>query len=104
MAIRKVNNMTNIMTVFNALQLIGGIILAVGYFPQIRKIIRTKSANDFHLPTYLMLTLGIGLMEVYSVALIITSGAGHAFLVTNTLSLALVATMAVLIRKYRTKK
>ena len=96
--------MSNIMMIFSTLQLIGGIILAVGYFPQIRKILVTKSANDFHLPTYVMLSIGIGMMEAYAIALTVTSGTGQAFLVTNTLSFALVTTMAVLIKKYRTVK
>lgn len=91
------------MAFFSLLQLIGGIILAVGYFPQIRKILRTKSVNDFHLKTYLSLSFGIGLMEIYSVALVIIDNAGLAFLITNTLSFVLVNTMAILIIKYRTK-
>ena len=94
----------DILTVFSALQLVGGIILAVGYFPQIAKIIRTKSANDFHLPTYVMLSVGIGMMESYAIVLLVVTHAGGAFLATNTLSFLLVLTMAILIKKFRTVK
>lgn len=93
----------NILAIFSTIQLIGGIILAIGYFPQIRKIIRTKSANDFHLPTFVMLSIGIGMMESYAIALVATTHAGHAFLATNTLSFTLVTTMAILIKKYSNK-
>lgn len=36
---------------FDFLQLLGGIILSVGYIPQIIKIIKTKSAIDFNINT-----------------------------------------------------
>ena len=57
------------MTFFDFLQLVGGLILAFGYLPQIRQLLRTKSCGDLNLKTYLYLTLGIGLMEIYAVDL-----------------------------------
>ncbi len=91
------------MTFIDFLQLIGGLILALGYIPQIRQLLRTKSCDDLNLKTYLYLTLGIGLMEIYAVDLH-KSGCGYMFLVTNTLSLALVALISTLIIKYRLKE
>lgn len=82
------------------LQLIGGIILAIGYIPQIVKIVRTKSAADFELRTYLLLLLGIGCMEVYAINLVL-AGSGGMFLITNTLSLLIAAVMCLLIRQYQ---
>ena len=45
------------MTIFDFMQLIGGFILAVGYTPQIRQILRTKSCGDLNLKTYLYLNI-----------------------------------------------
>ena len=91
------------MTFYDFLQLVGGIILAVGYIPQIRQLLRTKSCGDLNLKTYLYLTLGIGLMEIYAVNLS-KSGNGYMFLVTNSASLILVALISCLIIKYRLRE
>ena len=69
------------MNVFDAFQLAGGMILAIGYIPQIIQIIRTKSCKDLNLKTYLAMVLGIGLMEIYAINLFI-SGSGLMFLIT----------------------
>lgn len=74
------------MELFGVMQLLGGVLVAVGYVPQIIKILRTKSAEDFNRWTFLTLLCGIILMEVYAIALVV-SGSGGMFLVTNTLSL-----------------
>lgn len=88
------------MTFFDIMQLAGGIILAVGYVPQIRQLLRTKSCGDLNLKTYLYLTLGIGMMEIYAIDLS-QKGNGYMFLVTNTLSLILVFIISTLIIRYR---
>lgn len=85
---------------FNALQLIGGIILSIGYIPQIIKLIRTKSSDEFEIKTFLSVLLGVSLMEAYAINLVI-SGAGVMFLVTNTMSLIIAIVMVVLIKKYQ---
>lgn len=85
---------------FDALQLAGGIILSVGYIPQIIKLIKTKSSRDFNLKTFLMVLLGITFMEVYAVNLTM-NGSGVMFLVTNTMSLIIQIVLVTLIYKYR---
>lgn len=85
---------------FNVLQLIGGIILSIGYIPQIIKLIRTKSSDEFEIKTFLSVLLGVSLMEAYAINLVI-SGAGVMFLVTNTMSLIIAVIMVVLIKKYQ---
>ena len=57
------------MSIFDILQLAGYLILAVGYIPQIVQIIRTKSCADLNLKTYTMMSVGIGMMEIYAVHL-----------------------------------
>ena len=91
------------MTFFDFMQLIGGIILAVGYIPQIRQLLYTKSCGDLNLKTYTYLTLGIGMMEIYAVDLS-KNGNGYMFLITNSISLALVALISALIIKYRLRE
>jgi MtN3 and saliva related transmembrane protein len=84
-------------------QLIGGLILTFSSIPQIKLILRTKSAKDFSLTSYLLTDLGILLMEIYAIGLAM-KGVGLAFLITNTLSLACVFIMTYLIIKYGGKK
>ncbi|SES88816.1 PQ-loop domain-containing transporter [Paenibacillus sp. NFR01] len=84
---------------FSILQLIGGIILSVGWVPQIVQIIKTKSVKDLNLKSYLSMLLGIGLMEIYAVHLVMT-GNGMAFLITNSLSLLVVSLVVGLILGY----
>ena len=85
---------------FDALQLAGGIILSVGYIPQIIKLVKTKSSRDFNLKTFWMVLLGITFMEVYAVNLTM-NGSGVMFLVTNTMSLIIQIVLVTLIYKYR---
>lgn len=88
---------------FNILQLVGGVTLAFGQIPQIIQILKTKSAVDLNLNTFLMTIVGISLMEVYAINLVL-HGAGGAFLITNTFSLIAAAIMVLLILKYGRKK
>lgn len=91
------------MNVFDALQLCGGLILAVGYIPQILQIIRTKSCADLNLKTYVAMSIGIGLMEIYAVHLAM-NGTGQMFLATNSISLGLVLLICTLIVAIRRRK
>ncbi len=87
---------------FSIMQLIGGIILSLGWIPQIIQIIKTKSVKDLSLKSYLLILLGISLMESYAISLAIT-GVGLAFLITNTLSLCVVVVVVVLILRYKSR-
>lgn len=87
---------------FDFLQLLGGIILSVGYIPQIVKLIKTKSAADFNIKTFVMVWIGIFFMEVYAVDLAM-GGSGTMFLVTNTMSLLVQTILVALMLKYRKK-
>jgi len=88
---------------FDILQLTGGLILGLGYIPQIMQLIRTKSTTDLNLKTYLSLFIGISLMETYAVHLAL-QGSGHMFLVTNTLSLLLILVICITIIVIRAKQ
>lgn len=92
------------MAIFNTLQLIGGIILSIGYIPQITKTLRTKSVDDFNPTYYRLVFTGIVFMEMYAVYLFVVTGAGGMFLVTNSISTILSGTMFLLTEMYRTKK
>lgn len=91
------------MNIFDVLQLIGGIILTVGYIPQIHQLIKTKSSRDINLKTYVMTSLGVGMMEAYAVNLVV-NGSGLMFLITNTLSLVCAVIVTVLVLIYRKSK
>jgi MtN3 and saliva related transmembrane protein len=88
--------------IFDILQLIGGFILAFGFIPQIIQVIKTKSTVDLNLKTFLLMFLGIFLMEVYAINLV-RHNTGGAFLITNTISLIAVGTMVWLTLKYGKK-
>jgi MtN3 and saliva related transmembrane protein len=85
---------------FSLMQLTGGIILSLGWIPQIVQILKTKSVKDLNLKSYLLMFLGISLMEAYGVSLAVT-GVGLAFLLTNTLSLCIVLVVVILILRYQ---
>lgn len=87
---------------FNLLQLIGGIILSVGYIPQIAKTIKTKSVEDLSPMYYFNVFLGVGLMEAYAIYSAL-HGVAYMFLVTNTIAWVLGGTMLLLTLKYRKK-
>ncbi len=89
--------------IFDALQLIGGIIMAFGQIPQIVQILKTKSAKDLNIKTYLMMCAGILLMEAYAVNLVL-HGSGGAFLITKSISLLASIIMIALVLKYGGKR
>lgn len=88
---------------FNSLQLIGGLILSVGYAPQIYKTIKTKSVQDISLAYYVNLVIGVGLMEAYALYNAL-QGVAVMFLVTNTIALSCCSTMAILTHRYGKRK
>ena len=88
---------------FNLLQLVGGIILSIGYLPQIAKTIKTKSVEDLSTAYYFNIFIGVGLMEAYAIFSVI-QGVAIMFLVTNTIAWALCCTMLILTLKYRVKE
>lgn len=85
---------------FNLLQFIGGIILSIGYIPQIYKTVKTKSVKDFSLFYFVMLWTGIGLMEMYAVYNAM-HGIAVMFFVTNTIAFLLETTMLTLIVTFK---
>jgi len=86
--------------IFSILQLMGGVILAIGWIPQIVQIMKTKSVKDLSLKSYLFMLLGIGFMEIYAIDLVI-NGSGIAFLMTNSLSLLVLLFVIILVLRYR---
>ena len=88
--------------IFDVLQFIGGFILSFGYIFQVVQIFKTKSVQDLNLKTFTLVFLGVFLMEIYAINLVVT-GAGHMFLVTNSMSLVLAGIMCILILMFRKK-
>ncbi|WP_233500629.1 MULTISPECIES: PQ-loop domain-containing transporter [Paenibacillus] len=84
------------------MQLTGGIILSLGFIPQIVQIFKTRSVKDLSLKSYLLMLFGISLMEVYAVSLVV-EGTGLAFLMTNTLSFMMVSIVILLILRFRSR-
>lgn len=92
------------LAVAGILQLIGGAIMSVGYFPQITRTLKTKSVEDIDTAYYPFVFGGLALFEVYAVTLYVDSGAGLMFLITNSLSCLLAGTMLFLSITYRKHK
>lgn len=88
---------------FNMLQLIGGFILAVGYIPQIVKIIKTKSVKDFSLLYLGGIFTGIVFMEAYAIYNFFVLGVAGAFFTTNTISFILSGTEFALVLFFAAK-
>lgn len=83
----------------NLFQLSGGVILSIGYIPQIIKMIKTKSVSDFSFKFLLAVLVGISFMEVYAIYNFVFDIA-IMFFITNTVSLLLSLTMVILYVKY----
>ena len=86
---------------FGLFQLVGGIIMAVGYIPQIAQILRTKSSEGLNLKSFGMIFIGILLYEIYAISLVVLESSGHMYLITNSVSTLLSGTMCLLIVFYR---
>lgn len=82
---------------FGLFQLIGGVILSIGYIPQIVQILRTKTSKGLNFKSFGMVFIGILLYEIYAIALAV-EGSGQMYLITNTVSLLLVGTVCILIK------
>ncbi len=89
--------------IYDFLQLCGGIILAVGYVPQLIQIIKTQSVEDLNLKTFLSILVGVSMMQIYAINLV-HNGTGIAFLITNSISLFMAGLMVLLIMIYRIKE
>lgn len=92
--------MNNLFCIF---QLMGGIIMSVGYIPQIVQILRTKSSEGLNLKSFGMIFTGIMLYEVYAVSLVMLESTGYMYLMTNSISALLSGLMCLLIVCYRKK-
>ena len=91
---------------FSLLQLIGGVILSIGYIPQIIKMVKTRSVDDFSKIYLGSIFFGIVLMEMYAVYMYIVLGIPEmqSFFITNTASTILSGTEFLLLMMYSTKK
>lgn len=89
---------------YGLFQLIGGIIMSVGYIPQIAQILRTKSSEGLNLKSFGMIFAGILLYEIYAIALVILESSGHMYLITNSVSTLLSGLMCLLIIFFRKKR
>jgi MtN3 and saliva related transmembrane protein len=92
------------LTFMNLLQMIGGIILSVGYIPQITKILKTKSVRDFSRIYLGGIFTGIIFMEIYAVYMFFIVGTAGAFFITNTVALALSGFEFFLVMYYYNKQ
>ena len=89
---------------YGVFQLIGGIIMSVGYIPQIAQILRTKSSEGLNIKSFGMIFTGILLYEIYAVSLVVLDGSGYMYLITNSVSTLLSGLMCLLIRIYKDKE
>lgn len=89
---------------FGLFQLIGGIIMSVGYIPQIVQILRTKSSEGLNFKSFGMIFTGIMLYEIYAISLVVLESSGIMYLITNTVSTILSGLMCLLIKIYDNKE
>lgn len=91
------------LAIFSMLQFVGGIILSIGYIPQIVKIIQTKSVKDFSLLYLGGVFVGIVFMESYAVYMWFELHQAGAFMITNTISTILSGTEFALVLYFTNK-
>ena len=90
--------------IFGIFQLIGGVIMSVGYIPQIVQMLRTKSSAGLNFKSFGMIFAGIALYEIYAVSLVVIDGSGHMYLITNSVSTLLSGLMCLLIKVYEKRE
>lgn len=73
-------------------QIVGGILVACSWIPQIFQAIKQKNAHEVDLKPLLFLFLGSLLMEVYAISLLF-EGIAIAFFITTTLNLVVVTSL-----------
>lgn len=89
--------------IFGIFQLIGGVILSIGYIPQIVQIFRTKSSEGLNFKSFGMIFAGIWLYEIYAISLVVINDSGHMYLITNSISMLLSGSMCLLIKIFAKK-
>ena len=89
---------------FDVFQLVGGIVLSIGYMPQIAQILRTKSSEGLNLKSFGMIFAGILLNEIYAIALVVLESSGHMYLITNSVSTLINGLLCLLIKIYEKKE
>lgn len=87
--------------IFNIIQLAAGLILCYSNIPQIIKIYKNKSARDVSIKTYISITIGLILSQIYIFNLIFVFNTGYVLLVTNLIGLILALITIYLIQKYK---
>lgn len=90
--------------IFGIFQLIGGIILSIGYIPQIVQIFRTNSSEGLNFKSFGMIFAGILLYEIYAISLVVINDSGHMYLITNSISVLLSGLMCSLIKIFAKKE
>ena len=90
--------------IFGIFQLIGGVMMSVGYIPQIVQMLRTKSSEGLNFKSFGMIFAGIALYEIYAVSLVVIDGSGHMYLITNSVSTLLSGLMCLLIKVYEKRE
>lgn len=90
--------------IFGIFQLVGGVIMSVGYIPQIVQMFRTKSSEGLNFKSFGMIFAGIALYEIYAVSLVVIDGSGHMYLITNSISTFLSGLMCSLIKIFAKKE
>jgi len=86
-------------TLIEAFVIFTGLLMSVGYLPQIIKIFRRKSVADISPITFLILAFGMSVWLVYGFYI-----SDKPLIVTNTTALAFITTILVQYFLYRKKK
>lgn len=73
-------------------QLLGGILVAISWIPQILQAIKGKTAHEVDLKPLAFLFVGSLLMEIYSIILAL-QGEAITLLITNTINLVVVTSL-----------
>lgn len=86
---------------FRVLQVIGGLIIIIGYMPQLRQLFKSRSAADLNLNTYLMITFGVACVEAYAFNMVFNYGVGRLFLISNSATLFMLVVTSLFIVGYK---
>lgn len=88
------------LALFNLLQFIGGIILSIGYIPQIIKIVKLNQCVTSHESMQAVSLLGLSSWKLIFAYMYFVLGTAGAFMLTNTIALTLSGIEFFLINLY----
>lgn len=85
------------MILIEIFQILGCVVMAVGYIPQAIQTIKTRSCDESNIKQYMTMVVGLGMTEGYALSMAMTSSRGNLLFIFNTVFFLLALAMCLLV-------